>query len=155
MSASLNPALTNSFEVVITDANVDSPISYFVRSVTIPGVSMPGADANYQRHPTPMPSNSRNRETLGIEFILSEDYSNYHFFKKWAFVAEFGEGDITEAMKDIAVIILSSNKTPIAKFSYKNCAPSDISPLTLEHGAIDAQPQSFTVNFLFMEEVFT
>lgn len=148
----LNPAQNNNFILSIEALKVD----YFARSVTFPSLMMPGADTPYRGAPVSMPSNSRGKEDISVEFILAEDLSNYVFFRKWALLGIKGDGDITECLKDITVAMLDSNKRPIpgVKPRFLHAFPTTISALTLEHGVVDPLPLTFTVNFSFAKEVW-
>lgn len=153
----LNPANNNNFIVVFTPhvkELVQPPIEYFARTVNLPGWSMPGAGTQYQNADFSMPSNSRTKDELSIEFILTERLSNLKFFRRWSQMGQKGQGDILECFKDIALLFLDSNKQPIDKWRYLQAFPTMISPLSLDHGIVDTVPATFTVNFAFAEETW-
>lgn len=146
----LNAAQNNNFIISISTAKVD----YFARSVTFPSLTMPGADTPYRGQPVSMPSNSRSKDDLTIEFILAENLHNYIFFRLWALLGTQGKGDITECFKDITITMLDSNKQPIAdvKPRFLSAYPTNVSALSLEHGVVDPLPVTFTVGFAFAKE---
>ena len=145
----LNPALTHNYIINIGGSN---PVSYFARSVTLPGWDVAAIDTPFNTHRMAMPSNSRTRDVLVVEMILSEKLSNYKEIRKWGKTALRGAGDITECMKDVTVVMLDSNKKPIDDIKYNGCYPCTISNLTLESGIVDTMPQTFTVTFMYEEE---
>lgn len=148
----LNPAQNNNFIISIEALKVD----YFARSVTFPSLMMSGADTPYRGAPVSMPSNSRGKEDVSVEFILAENLSNYIFFRKWAMLGISGRGLIDECFKDITITMLDSNKQPIpgVKPRFRSAFPTTVSALTLEHGVVDPLPLTFTVAFAFAEEVW-
>lgn len=146
-----NPANNNNFLVTIAGAGFT--VNYWARSVTFPAVTMPGADMSYQNKQFSVPSNTRGKDDLNIEFILEERLKNFKFFRRWMKKGLYGDGPIHECLLDISVFLLDSNKQPIDEMKYKGSFPTNISNLTFEHGIIDAIPMTFSVGFQFMEEV--
>jgi hypothetical protein len=147
-----NPANNNNFLVRIAGAGIT--VDYWARSVTLPTLSMPGADMAYQNKQFSMPSNTSMKDELTIEFMLEEKLKNYIYFRRWAKKGLYGEGPINDCLLDMSIFFLDSNKQPAEELKYKGCFPTNISGLTLEHGVIDVIPNTFNVNFQFMEEVF-
>lgn len=149
----LNPASNNSFILVFTDTeNPGSPVQYFARGVTLPGYSMPGVGFAYKNSQGSLPNNTRDKDDLSVEFLVSENLKNYKFFRRWAQKGQKGAGYIEECFKDIALIFLDSNKQPIDTWRYLAAFPTNVSQLSLEHGVMDNMPLTFTVNFAFAEE---
>ncbi len=129
-------------------------VSYFARSVILPGFDVGAIDTPYNTNNLAMPGNSRARETLSVEFILAERFANYKQLRRWSRLALYGEGDISECMKDVTVIMLDSNKQPIENIVYTGCYPNNITSLNLESGIVDTMPHTFTATFMFQEEVW-
>lgn len=151
----INTANQNNFLIVLTDATNGTKISYFARTVTLPGWSMGGAPMEFRNAEFSMPSNTRNKDDLSIEFLLTEELGNLIYFREWGDLGRHGEGDITECLRDISLIFLDSNKEPFGKpWRYLNAFPTNISPLTLESGIVDTMPLTFTVNFMFNQEIW-
>lgn len=150
-----NPSNNNNFLVVFTPhitELAEPPVEYFARTVNLPGWSMPGAATQYRNADFSMPSNSRTKDELTIEFILTERLSNLKFFRRWSQKGQHGQGDILECFKDITLIFLDSNKQPIDKWRYLQAFPTNISPLSLDTGIVDTIPSTFSVSFAFAEE---
>lgn len=153
----LNPANNNNFMIVLSPHVKDiasPPVQYFARTVNLPGWSMPGAAAQYQNADFSMPSNSRTKDELSIEFMLTERMSNLKYFRRWSQMGQRGEGDVLECFKDISIIFLDSNKNPIDTWRYLQAFPIMMTPLSLDHGIVDTIPLVFTVAFMFAEEVW-
>lgn len=149
----LNPSYNSNFTIIFNEIG-GSQLSYMARSVILPGFDVAAIDVPYRTHNLAMPGNSRARETLSVEFILSERYKNYKYVRRWARKALKGEGDILECLKDVTVVILDSNKNPIDQIVYRGCYPNNITSLNLESGIVDTMPLTFTVTFMFEEEVW-
>ena len=151
----LNPSNSNNFLLVFTphlSEIVQPPVEYFARTVNLPGWSMPGAAAQYQNADFSLPSNSRTKDELSVEFILTERLSNMKFFRRWSRLGQRGEGNILECFKDITLIFLDSNKNAVDRWYYKQAFPTNITPLSLDTGIVDTVPNTFTVSFSFAEE---
>lgn len=153
----INPANNNNFIVIFAPSLenlAEPPVEYFARTVNLPSWSMPGAPAQFQNADFSMPSNSRSKDELSIEFILTERLSNMKFFRKWSRMGQKGQGDILECFKDITLVFLDSNKNPVDKWRYLHAFPVQISPLSLDHGIMDTVPLTFNVSFAFAEETW-
>lgn len=147
-----NPANNNNFLITISGGG--KSVDYWARAVTLPGFMMTGADMNYQNKQFSLPSNTRQKDELTIDFIVEERLTNVKFIRNWMRKGLYGDGPIQDCLLDLTVFFLDSNKTPVDQIIYKGAFPTNMGQLSLESGIIDAIPMTISVGFQYMEEVF-
>ena len=122
-------------------------ISFFANRVSIPGVTATPAAI-----PTPFaaikkPSDHLDFSDLTLDFLVSEDISNYKEIFSWLSGINFPESySQSSEMKneispmsykgfvsDISVLILSNSNNKIAEFLFKDAFPISLGELTLAY----------------------
>ena len=147
----------NGFRVIISRQHYPN-LEFFAQSVIHPGLDMTPAEVAYSRVNTAMPGDKILFSPLTITAILDEDMTSYIEMVNWMqrlvnvkHKAPSSRVETTDfaSSSDIRIAILTSHNNTNKTVLYKDCFPTNISPITLEASTGDVAYITYTVDFKF------
>ena len=140
-----NPALGTSFKLEIPGF---PHLNYFVQMTELPGLTMSGVDTPWSNNATNMPSNRIEYDPLNVTMLVDEEYQNYDSIRMW--MTEIIKTEpVLNAMKDITLHILNSNKNNIAAIKFYRAYPTMVAAIPLESSTGDTQPITCALTFRY------
>lgn len=147
-----NPALGTSFKLEIPGLE---SLNYMIQTCEVPGMTMSGLDAPYQKFATNVPSNRIEFDPLNLTFIVDEDYQNYESIYAWMVDVIRTEPVAAAAsgmMKDITLHLTNSNKNVFMGIKFHRAYPTMLAPVPLESSTTDAT--AIVCNVIFRYQFF-
>lgn len=147
-----NQAIGTSFKLEIPGLE---EVNYFVQTTEIPGMTMSGVDAPYQKFGTNVPSNRIEFDPLNLTFLVDEDYANYESLYAWMVNVTRTEpiaAAESNMMRNITLHVTNSNKNTQIAIKYHRAYPTMLSPIPLESSTTDAVP--IVANAIFRYQFF-
>lgn len=123
-------------------------ITYFIQSLDLPSVSMMPIEDFFMNNQVKMPGNTVDYETLRVEFLMDENFSNYLTLHNW--LASFRDDDIWNRLtRDIKLSITNPNKNRVVEFTYVHAYPIMIESINLNSAVSEPDPITFGVTFAY------
>jgi len=137
-------------------------VDFFCQSASIPSISMGSANQGTRFNAIPHPGDELNYEDLFIKFMVDENLKNWQQVHDWmrGITTPYSESEFTysrDGMKsryrstrpisvfgdndwrsDCSLFVLSSNYQPVAEFIFRDAFPINLSTVTFDSGAGDA-----------------
>lgn len=140
-----NQAIGTSFKLEIPEFR---EINYFIQTTELPGMTMGGVDSPFDNHATNMPSNRIEYDPLNLTFLVDEDFENYNRLRLWMHQV-VGTEPVVDAMKNLTLHVLDSNKKPIRGVRFYKAYPTMMSAIPLESSNTDAVPVVCNATFRY------
>jgi hypothetical protein len=151
-SQEINPLYNN--RAILNFSRIPN-VDFFVKSFTVPGLSINVNENPTSIVPTRHPGTILNFEsTMSIMFILDEDLNTYFEIYEWM-TSIAPSHDRKKEIKDpendfysdMTIVVNSNQGTPIVKFHYMDCFPIGLSGL--DFTASTASPSELTGDATF------
>lgn len=147
---SLNAGRNNRFALQFTKI---PNVTYFVQSVTLPGVNLGIVEQNNYFVPIPRDGGVKF-EDLSLTFKLDEKLKGYRELIGWmrncSNVEDFTEYDRSLIYSDATLIIQDSNLSGVVKATFKNVIPENLSGIDFEFTQDRATELTANATFKFM-----
>ena len=136
-----NLAINVNFKMEIAGA---PEFNYFIQQVNLPGLEMAGIETPYKNNQAFMPSNRIDYDPLNINYLVSEDFSNYIYMYNWMRDIMFDDYP-KEHFRDMTLHVLNNNKLKNLQVKFYGCFPTSLMQLDLESAVADTNPLMNTV----------
>lgn len=131
MILNYNQAMTANFKITFPKI---PELEFYATSVNIPTVTLSPIEVNWQNVRAKVPDNKFVWDDLTVQFILDENLHVYEILKDWNEDARNIEHWL-DALKDINIIPLDSNKIIEYSFLFEGAWPNMISGWQYTHGS--------------------
>jgi len=129
-------------------------LTYFVQEFTLPETSKEPVNSDFMFGPTvKMPNAVIGYGSLGMKFLINEDFSNYYSVIKWMLentgYTEFIENQNQNegASEEGTLILLSNKKNPVRRINFQGLIPTELSGIDFSSDVSDHSTLTATVKF--------
>lgn len=141
-------ARPNRFEIILSRGG---NLQFFAKATTVPNISTPAMDANYQGRIIKLPGDRENPDWT-ITVYGSTSYDIYRAFRQWHFdqndpVSNTG-GPPTSIKEDGLIKHLGRDGAVLNTWKIVGCFPTDLGSLPLDWGSNNT-PLEFEVTLAF------
>lgn len=142
-------------------------INYFIRTVTIPGLTLPKVQRPSPLKAIPYPGDHIEYDELNLSFNVNENLSNYIELHTW--ITQLGFPDSYEQYREIEsepkyngqgiysdayIMITSSANNPIVKINFTDVFPISLSSIEMDTSETAATPLIASVSFAYTSYKF-
>lgn len=139
----------NRYRLILSgDRFRNNPFEMMCNSVTMPGVTSGVTELSAQQRSIPQPGGSLNFDDLFVNFIVSENLSEWIFIFKW--LRDINYGSCTNAnpyYSQIELIVLTNKFNPLLSFTFHNAFPFAL-------GVVDFRDDSPTIETMVSNVTF-
>lgn len=132
-------------------------VSWFITSVSLPGVSLGSAGQATPFLSTSVPGETMTFEDLNVTFIVDEDLTTWLEIFDWITGLGFPENysqykdqKANFTTSDATLIILNSNMRPNYHFKFKDLFPTGLSEITFDSASTEISTIKATVGFKYL-----
>jgi hypothetical protein len=132
-------------------------VEFFTQRATIPGVNITPAPQAAPIHQLYAVGDRLEYQELDMNFIVDESMNNYNEILAWmegigtpeksTQFRDLEKGDGTTS--DIRIVISNSNKNPNIEFTFFDCFPTSLSPVSLDVTGTDVIYPECSVTFRY------
>jgi hypothetical protein len=128
-------------------------VEFFTQKVNIPSLAAGSVQQLTPLNPIYHPKTELAYADLDVTFIVDEKMLNYKEIYYW--IVQNSSPETTdnykesEARSDVSVIINNSHRNANQKFTFKDCFPTDLSPLSLDITGTDIIYPEVTATFRY------
>ena len=129
--------------------------TYFCQKANLPGISISEVRQETPFNPILYPGGQVTHEVFTVDFVVSEDYTNWLEIYKWILSCSTytGFGDITPESKhlvsDATLFILNSKNNLTHKVRFQNLFPKSLSSVEFNYTDTELSTLVSTVTFAF------
>jgi|TARA_R110000822_G_scaffold142939_1_gene281069 hypothetical protein len=147
----------NGFRVIISREHYPN-LEFFAQSIIHPGMNMTPAEVPFRRINASFPGDKITFPPLSITAILDEDMTTYIEMVQWMErLVETKHKPPSQqdarseqlSQSDIRLMVLTSHNNKNKTILYKDCFPTDLSPVTFEASTGDVTYITFNVDFKY------
>ena len=132
---------------LLIDPTRSQTTEYFVKSVSLPEVSIAQVNLPTPRIEIPFTGGTVEFSPLTVEFFVDEDMTNYQEIYNW--VVSQTDNDDSVNKYDLLLMVLSSHNNPNKKIQFYNAFPTSISSLNFDTTSTNITYLTASVTFSY------
>lgn len=133
------------FKLILNSAEFANT-EFFAVSASIPSISLNEANASYKNYSGFVPGDKIVYDPLNVRIALDENLDSYKEIYSWL-IHNSTQSNLKYS--DIALLVMSSHNNVIAKFSFINSFPTNMSQIEFNVQQQDVEYTTFDVTFRY------
>lgn len=143
----------NRYRLMLTGERFrNNPLELMCTSVTMPGVSSGLISLSSPARPIPQPGGSLTYDDLFVNFIVSEDLSEWLYVFNW--IKDINYGSCVDAVpyySQIELMILTNKFNPLMSFTFHNAFPYVLGVVDFREDIATIETINTSVTFKFTD----